>query len=66
MISPPVIHSVTEKMTPQGKNSKNSFKELARDRPQEGWKDGTGRPITTGREEFFFENGSQLELCPYS
>jgi hypothetical protein len=42
----------TEKMTPQGKNSKYSLKELARDRPQESWKDKTGRPITTGREEF--------------
>ncbi len=37
----------TEKMT-----EKYSLKELARDRPQESWKDKTGRPITTGREEF--------------
>jgi hypothetical protein len=40
----------TEKMTPKGKNSKYSLNELERDRPQESWKDGTGR--TTGREEF--------------
>jgi hypothetical protein len=51
-MSAPVIHAVDKKMNPPGKNSKYSFKELSRDRPQESWKDETGRPITTGREEF--------------
>jgi hypothetical protein len=46
-------------MTPQGKNSKYSFKEQGI--ALKIWKDETGRQV-----EKSFENGSQLEHALYS